>query len=113
MRTARDFIPLTPLSLHILMALRQGARHGYAIGASIGETSEGSLRPTTGSLYQALKRLRDEALLERVPAPDGERSGGPPRLYFRLTRLGREVAALEAARLDRLLTFAREAKLIT
>lgn len=112
MRTARDFIPLTPLSFHILMALRHGASHGYAIGASIEETSDGSLRPTTGSLYQALKRLRDDRLLEKAPAPDGERSGGPPRLYFRLTRLGREVASLEAERLDRLLALAREAELI-
>lgn len=112
MRPASDFIPLTPLSFHILMALRRGARHGYAIGASIEETSEGALRPTTGSLYQALKRLRDEGLLESAPAPKGERSGGPPRLYFGLTSLGREVAGLEAARLDRLLELARDAQLI-
>lgn len=112
MSAARNFIPLTPLSFHILVALRGGASHGYAIGSSIEETSEGSLTPTTGSLYQALKRLRDEGLLGTAPAPAGERSGGPPRLYFRLTPLGREVAALEARRLDRLLALAREAELI-
>jgi DNA-binding PadR family transcriptional regulator len=112
MSDARDFLPLTPLSFHVLMALRSGARHGYAVGASIEETSDGSLRPTTGSLYQALRRLREEGLLESVPAPEGERSAGPPRLYFQLTQLGRGVAALEAARLDRLLALAREAELL-
>lgn len=107
-----DFLPLTPLSFHVLVALRGGARHGYAIGASIEETSAGALTPTTGSLYQALRRLREEGLIEAAPEPEGERSGGPPRLYFRLSDLGRRVAGLEAARLERLVGLAREAEIL-
>ncbi len=107
-----DFLPLTPLSFHVLVALRQGACHGYAIGTSIEETSGGAVRPTTGSLYQALKRLRTEGLVESAPEPRGERSAGPPRLYFRITRLGRRVAGLEAERLERLVALAREAEML-
>jgi DNA-binding PadR family transcriptional regulator len=109
---AEDFLPLTPLSFHVLVALRRGARHGYAIGASIEETSGGALRPTTGSLYQALKRLRAEGLIESAPEPRGERSAGPPRLYFRLSALGRRVAGLEAERLETLVGLAREAEML-
>ena len=106
-------LPLTPLTLHILIALTHGAAHGYAVGAAIEEASGGHLRPTTGSLYQALKRLRDEGLLRAAPPPAGDRSAGPPRLFFELTELGREVARLEAIRLDRLLDAARDTGLLT
>jgi DNA-binding PadR family transcriptional regulator len=112
MTRAEDFLPLTPLSFHVLVALRGGPRHGYAIGSSIEETSHGALSPTTGSLYQALRRLREEGLIESAAAPEGEHSGGPPRLYFRLSVLGRRVAGLEAARLERLVGLAREAEIL-
>ena len=106
------FVPLTPLTLHILLALTSGKAHGYAIGASIEDQSNGYLRPTTGSLYQALKRLRDEGLLAEADTPKGDRSSGPKRLYFDLTPLGREVALLESQRLERLLDVARGAGMI-
>ena len=107
------FLPLTPLTFHILMALTRGAAHGYAVGAAIEDASGGQLRPTTGSLYQALKRLRDEGLLRDTPTPAGDRSSGPPRLFFELTDFGREVARLEATRLDHLLDAARETGLLS
>ena len=107
-----EFLPLTPLSFHILLALTRGAAHGYAIGEAIEEASDGAIEPTTGSLYQALKRMREEGLLEKAPAPEGERSGGPPRLYFQLTELGRGVARLEAERLNALTDIARDRALL-
>lgn len=107
-----DFLPLTPLSCHILLALSRGNAHGYAVGESIEAMSSGAVRPTTGTLYQALKRLRDEGLIEEAAAPPGDRSGGPPRLYFALTDLGRRVAAREAARLEGLVETARETALL-
>lgn len=110
--SAEDFLPLTPLSFHILMALARGRAHGYAVGEAIERTSGGTMAPTTGSLYQALKRLRDEGLLEEAPAPPDASSGGPPRMYFRLTPLGRAVVRLEAGRLDGLLDIARETDLL-
>ena len=105
-------LPLTPLSFQILVALSHGVAHGYAIGEAIERSSGGLLRPTTGSLYQALKRLRDEELIAGASAPPTERSGGPPRMYFELTPLGREVAAREARRLAGLLQDARDGDLL-
>ena len=101
------FLPLGNLSFHILLALGAGTSHGYALGKEIEERSDGRLRPTTGSLYQALRRLADDGLIERAPdaariCTDGRRQ------YFRLTALGRVVARAEAARLHDLVRLAAE-----
>lgn len=101
---------LSELSLHILLSLGGGPAHGYAIGKEIEERSDGALRPTTGALYQALKRLRDDGLIEPAPEHDA-RAPDARRRYFRLTTEGREAVALESRRLERLLRVARAHKL--
>ena len=108
----RQFVPLSTLSLHVLLSVGEKPAHGYAIGQQVERRSGGALNPTTGALYQALKRLRDEGLIDNAPAPAGERSGGPPRMHFRLTALGRKVVILEAERLEELLDVARQADLL-
>ncbi|MDH3733110.1 MAG: PadR family transcriptional regulator [Gemmatimonadota bacterium] len=106
-RDPRGFLPLSNLSFHLLLALGAGESHGYALGKEIEDRSNGRLRPTTGSLYQALKRLADDGLIER--APDVARiSTDGRRQYFRLTGLGRAVTAAEAARLHELVRLAAE-----
>jgi DNA-binding PadR family transcriptional regulator len=100
------FLPLSELPLQILLALGSGASHGYGIGKEIEERSSGRLKPTTGSLYQALKRLRDDGLIEN--ADPTEENGDARRKYFRITPLGRQVMALEAERLAELVAVARE-----
>jgi DNA-binding PadR family transcriptional regulator len=99
---------LSDLAFHVLLALGDGPSHGYAIGKFIEEQSAGRLDPTTGALYQALKRLADEGLIE--PA-DGPGSADARRKYFALTRQGRRAAAAEARRLDALVRAARQRKL--
>ena len=106
-RRAQEFLPLGDLPFHILLGLGTDTSHGYAIGKEIEERTGGRLRPTTGSLYQALRRLTEEGLIER--APDEPRiSTDGRRQYFRLTSLGREVARAEAARLHALVRLAAE-----
>lgn len=101
-----EHVPLSELSFQVLLSLGDGPAHGYAIGQQVAERSGGRLNPTTGALYQALKRLRDDGLLE--PAPDETAAARDARRkYFRLTKLGRAVVALEAERLDGLLEAAR------
>lgn len=106
----RECLPLSELSFQVLLSLGNGPAHGYAIGKEIEERSAGSMRLTTGALYQALKRLRDDGMLE--PAPEETAAAGDARRrYFRLTERGRQVVALEAARLERLLEAARTSNL--
>jgi DNA-binding PadR family transcriptional regulator len=100
---------LTDLSLHVLLAVGQGIAHGYAIGKDIEERSGGRLDPTTGALYQSLKRLADEGLIKQVRAPAGE--GDTRRKYFALTAAGRRAVAAEVKRLEEVVRLARERRL--
>ena len=93
------YLPLKPLVLHILLALAEEEGHGYAIMRAVRERSEGRIRLETGPLYRQLKRLLDDGLVEesdRRPAADRD---DQRRRYYRLTQLGRDVAAAEARRL--------------
>jgi DNA-binding PadR family transcriptional regulator len=101
---------LTELSLHVLLAVGQGAAHGYAIGKEVERLSSGRLDPTTGALYQALKRLTRDGLLRPAAAPV-ELDSDSRRKYFELTRSGRRVVAEEIRRLDSLVAEARERRL--
>jgi DNA-binding PadR family transcriptional regulator len=100
--------PLTDLAFHILIALGNGPAHGYAIGKDVEEQSGGRLDPSTGTLYQALHRLREEGLIASVDPP--ERSD-ERRKYFKLTERGRRAAETEARRLHALVRTARKRKL--
>jgi len=99
---------LSDLAFHVLLALGDGPSHGYAIGQYIEQQSGGRLDPTTGALYQALRRLTEDGLVAPVAPPDevDER-----RKYFELTPRGRRAAAAEAERLHGLVRIARQRKL--
>jgi DNA-binding PadR family transcriptional regulator len=99
---------MSDLEFHVLLALADGPSHGYAIGKAVDEQSGGRLDPTTGALYQVLRRLADEGL---IASTDGPRDTDPRRKYFVLTAPGRKAAAAEAARLDGLVRMARKRRL--
>jgi len=111
-RDPAEYVPLPDFWLHILLVLGDGPSHGYAIGKRIEERSEGRLNPTTGTLYHALRRLHEEGLVAEAQAPSGDEGQGPSRQYFKITRLGRRVFAVEASRLESLLAAARSSKLL-
>jgi len=99
---------LTDLTFHILIALGDGPAHGYAIGKDVEEQTGGRLDPTTGTLYQALHRLKEEGFIASVEP--SERSD-ERRKYFKLTDRGRRAAHAEARRLHALVRTARRRKL--
>lgn len=107
MTTPEALLPLTPLSLAILLALAEEDRHGYALLQEIERESEGRIRAGTGTLYAALQRLSDEGLIEERRAAAGVDAR---RRYYGITALGREVARAELRRLRRLLDLAAEKK---
>ena len=65
----KSFVPLPDLPFQIFLALGEGKAHGYAIGKEIEERTSGKLNPTTGRLYQALRRLREDGLIEPCDTP--------------------------------------------
>ena len=106
-----SFLPLPPATFHILLALADGDRHGYAIMREVAERTSGALSLNPGTLYTTIRRLLDQGLIvereERPdPAQDDER-----RRYYGLTPFGRRVARAEAARLEALVALARDAGL--
>ena len=97
---------LTDLALQVLLAVGRGAIHGYAIGRDIEERTGGRIDPSTGALYQALKRLMRDGLLEHAEAPAGEPDDARRR-YFALTAAGRRAVAAELSRLESLVALGR------
>jgi DNA-binding PadR family transcriptional regulator len=99
--------PLTPAVFHILLALVDGDKHGYAIMKDVENQTAGHLKLGPGTLYGTIKRLLAANLIvetdERAdPELDDER-----RRYYRLTALGRKLAQEENQRLAQAVKVAR------
>jgi len=59
-----DFLPLTPAVFHVLLALADGERHGYAIMQEVAASTGGQIKMGPGTLYGTIKRLLEIRLLE-------------------------------------------------
>jgi len=104
------YLPLTEPVFHVLLALADGDKHGYAILKEVAERTGGKVQLSSGTLYAIIKRLLTDGLIEEIedrPTHDDER-----RRYYRLTQFGRQVAAAEAERMEQLLFAAKEKRLI-
>ena len=99
-----EHLPLSPATLHVLLALVGGEMHGYAIMLEVSRQSGGQYKIGPGTLYDNLKKLLKAGLVEEAEAPDKE-SGA--RRRYRLTELG---GAVLAAEVDRLTEVLREAR---
>lgn len=94
---------------HVLVALAEDDRHGYAILKAVSDRTGGAVELSTGTLYSMIKRLLAEGLIVEslrrpAAAEDDER-----RKYYRLTDFGHRVLAAEAVRLQSLVAAARAA----
>ena len=106
-------LPLSVPVFQILVSLADRDLHGYAIIQDVSSRTDGEVRLTASTLYAAMKRMLDAGMVDEVSeprrAPDGE---DPRRRYYRMTPYGREVAQLEAARLERAAGMARAKRLL-
>jgi DNA-binding PadR family transcriptional regulator len=93
--------------IHILLALAEGARHGYAIKQEVEEKTGGSIRLGPGTLYETIGRLLDGDLIEEASVADPENGQQAQRRYYALTKDGWAVLRDEIARLDALIEQAR------
>ena len=72
-------LPLTPVAFNVLLALADEERHGYGIILEVEERTGGGVRVGPGTLYGALKRLREGGMIEESderPAPTSTTSAG-------------------------------------
>jgi DNA-binding PadR family transcriptional regulator len=100
----QDFLPLTQAAFHILVALAERERHGYGIIQEVEQRTDGKLRLSPGTLYGAIKRMLDEGLIAETGQRPDRQLGAERRRYYRLTGLGRRVAAAETERLSKLVS---------
>ena len=98
--------PLSPSAFHILLALADGDRHGYAIAKEVEDATLGSVLLGPATLYRTIKQLLADGWIAEIDGDDERR-----RIY-RLTPRGRRVAQAEALRLERVVRMARERRLL-
>jgi DNA-binding PadR family transcriptional regulator len=99
-------LPLPSATFHILLALADQDRHGYAILQDIEARTGGELRLSAGTLYRSIARMVEQGLIAEVsrrPSRDNDER----RRYYRVTPFGRSVARAEMARLAELIRLAR------
>ena len=102
-----DLLPLPAATFHILMALAEDDRHGYAIIQDVAARTDGALRLGAGTLYRSIQRMLEQGLLVETrerPAPDQD---DERRRYYRITPLGTAAARAEVRRLTQLVRLAR------
>jgi DNA-binding PadR family transcriptional regulator len=90
--------PMTEPVLLILLSLASQPRHGYAILQETERMSNGRVRLSTGTLYDALHRLLANKWIERFADKDTARG----RQSYRLTSAGRRNLQAEVSRLKQL-----------
>jgi DNA-binding PadR family transcriptional regulator len=100
-----SLVPLTPAVLHVLLALAEGQRHGYAILKDVERQTDGAVRMGPGTLYGTLQRLMEQGLVEEAAGP--ARPIDERRRYYQLTKSGRAALTVEVERMETLVRTAR------
>ncbi len=109
----QTLLPLHEPTFFILLSLALYHKHGYAILKDVEGLSHGKIRLSTSTLYEALARLLDQGLIERVedesnkPGEAQTEHPGKPRKAYRLTPMGRKVMEAEIRRMQALVSAAR------
>jgi len=104
--------PLSPATLHILLALARGNLHGYGIIQEVARNTDGRYRLGPGTLYDNLKKLMDTGLVADAPksAASKRKSAAvkeDDRRLYTLTKEGRAALTVEVDRLQSVVTQAR------
>jgi DNA-binding PadR family transcriptional regulator len=102
---------ITPVEFHILLALVDSDRHGYAIMQQVALDSGDAIQLGPGTLYGALARLLDYGFIREVESGVDPSLDDSRRRYYRLTAAGRTAAGNEANRLAAVVKVARARQL--
>lgn len=115
MGSSRDNAHHTPLKaawFHILLALADGAQHGFAIRRTVREQTEGAVELYPATLYGSIREMSDGGLIEALEGED-DPDDDQRRRYYRLTRTGREALQAEVGRLQGILDQARATRALS
>lgn len=101
-------LPLSPTTFHVLVAMADGPRHGYAIAQDVEELTGGRLVMGPGTLYGSLQRMVASGLIEEADNPGEDGLHASRRRYYRMTSKGSAALRAESERLLRAVNVARE-----
>jgi DNA-binding PadR family transcriptional regulator len=101
-------LPLPLPMFHMLLALGEGERHGYALKREILRRTNGKLNLGAGALYGSIARMMERGLIEESDERPDLHLDDERRRYYRITRLGRRVAQAEAVRMRQLVQLAED-----
>jgi DNA-binding PadR family transcriptional regulator len=107
-----SLLPLPTAVFHILIALADRDRHGYAIMQDVAARTDGKVRLSAGTLYSSIRRMLEQGLIDELADSPDPSSTDERRRYYRLTRFGRRAAAAEVERLNALVQQARATGLV-
>jgi DNA-binding PadR family transcriptional regulator len=108
---ARAALPLTPIAMHILLALVDRDRHGLGIAEHVEDFTGGRVTLGPGNLYGTIKRLLKLEFIDDAAA-DEAAGADPRRRYYRITPVGRRALEMETRELANVLDVARLKKVI-
>src|SRR5512146_3314273 len=100
--------PLSPAAFTILLALKDGEKHGYLILREVAERTQGQVRLLPGTLYNLLKRMLEDGWIEELDERPDPALADERRRYYRLSGLGERMLNQEARRLEHLVQMARQ-----
>jgi DNA-binding PadR family transcriptional regulator len=107
MQDPASLLPLPPATFHILLAVAEEDRHGYAIIQEVAVRTGGELKLSAGTLYRSVQRMLEQGLiLETRDRPEPE-FDDERRRYYRITPFGVLVAKAETRRLSQLVKLAQ------
>ncbi len=101
-----DLLPLPLPIFHMLLALSEGDRHGYALKREILQRTGGRLNLGSGALYGSINKMLEQGLIEESDERPDAHLDDERRRYYRITAFGRQAAQAEAVRLRQLLRLA-------
>jgi DNA-binding PadR family transcriptional regulator len=104
---ADSLLPLPAAAFHILVALADEDRHGYAVIKDVAARTGGTLKLSAGTLYRSVDRMVQQGLIREISARPAKDMDDQRRRYYRITPFGRDVAMAEARRLAQMLDLAR------
>lgn len=93
--------------LHILLALADGAKHGYAVMREVEEMTDGKTTMGPGMVYGTIKRLLELGLIEETDDRVDPEVDDTRRRYYKITKGGLVALSAETERLAALLRTAR------
>jgi DNA-binding PadR family transcriptional regulator len=99
-----EYLPLSPATMHVLLALASGDLHGYGILLEVARGSQGAYKIGPGTLYDNLKKLLSQGLVKEAGSNTKQ---SPPRREYHLTKLGCDVLRAETERLAQVVREAR------